>query len=284
MTSDSHKRLCVIRDCYLDDSKDKHQEFVHVCGGFYGTSKAWDRFSKAWDKQCKEDGIDYWKTSEYRRLEGQFAKWSPDRRSEADAVKHRLQAIARKSIRLHGVAVAVPVKVHHDLLRYENADRIFKEEHIYFRALETAIYRATSLACADPRDLMLFVHDDGPDFDLLRQIFNSYKEKNQETGKHLTMFMPMDDKTTPPLQLADMFANAIQSTSVDIFAHNRMRDRKNIFMLDRSSVSVWDRPIGEIVLRHNMRSRGIPVPLELDEAADKWEQELKSTKRREMIL
>jgi hypothetical protein len=262
-------KLCTIHDCYLDDSKDEKQEIAYVCAGFYGTSKVWSDFTEAWNRQLKAEGISFWKSSEHRALEGEFRRWRnhpyPQGRQGADLIRSRLQAVARNARGLRGIGVAVPVQDHDAVLEYENANLIFPEGNVYHRAFELTLLHSVKTACTAPRDLMVFVHDDGPDFGELLAVFKAFKQGNRTASKRLSSLLSMNDMETPALQLADMFSNAVQSTSVQLLTGNRPGVAVNeVFMLDRASVAVWTKELGEEILWGNLKFRGLPIPADLD--------------------
>jgi hypothetical protein len=260
--------MFTIYDCYLDDSKDRCQEFTYVCAGFFGTEEVWKIFGKAWRRQLKAEGIVYFKSSECNSLTGQFEKWRnlprPHGHRAAQQIKQRLARIAIGFRGLHGVGVALPVGEHEAVLKHENASRVFPEQYMYHRSFELAILDATRVACVNPKDLMVFVHDDGQDFAQLLTIFNDFKMKNPKTGKHLSAFLKMDDKKTPALQLADMFANSVQGLTLGFLTgKEKIPDD---FIFDRSGLKVWTRELGEKVLALNFKSRGIAIPQSLEDA------------------
>jgi hypothetical protein len=238
--------MFAVHDCYLDDSKDKRQEIAYVCAGFYGTEEVWRLFDKAWRKQLRAEGIDYFKSSECNSLSGQFEKWknlhAPLGHQAAQLIKQRLKQVALRFRGLHGVGVALPVEEHEAVLKHENASQVFPEQHMYHRVFEVALLAATKEACVRPRDLMVFVHDDGPDFGQLLAIFKDFKGKNPNAGKLMTAFFPMDDKDTSALQLADMFANSVQGLTVGLL--NGSGTFPSDFMFDRSGLRVWTRELG----------------------------------------
>lgn len=262
--------MFAIHDCYLDDSKDERQEFAYVCAGFFATEEVWGVFNKAWRKQLKADGIEYFKSSECKGLTGQFERLRdlppPIGREAAEAIKKRLQKVAIGIPKLQGVGVALPVEEFQAVLRHENASVVFPERYIYHRAFELTLLDASTTACKRPRDLMVFVHDDGQDFGQLLEIFKDFKRKNPNTGKHLTSFLPMDDKTTPPLQLADMFANSIQGLTVEFLNGREEAPADETFMFDRTGLKVWTRELGELVLVRNLKSRHLSIPQSLEDA------------------
>jgi hypothetical protein len=260
--------MFAIHDCFLDDSKDERQEIAYVCAGFYGSEEVWQSFDKAWRKQLKAEGIDYFKSSECNNLSGQFDRWrnlpQPLGRQAADQIRQRLKKTALGFRGLHGVGTALPVEEHEAVLRHENANRIFPENHLYHRVFETTLLGSTRAACINPRDLMLFIHDDGPDFRELLAIFKDFKGKNPIHGRRLTCLLAMDDTVTPALQLADMFANSVQRLTVDLLKGEG--SFPSDFMFDRSDLRVWTREIGELELAHNLKQRGIAVPKSLTDA------------------
>jgi hypothetical protein len=73
--------------CFMDDSKDSQQARMLVCAGWIGERNDWIDFCGRWNKRLKSDGIDYFKTSEYKMLKGQFERFRklpvPDGRNAA---------------------------------------------------------------------------------------------------------------------------------------------------------------------------------------------------------
>ena len=65
----------MVYHCFLDDSKDKHQKKLMVSAGFFGRKEDWDGLRLAWKSVLKSHGIDYFKSSEYYRLDGQFERF-----------------------------------------------------------------------------------------------------------------------------------------------------------------------------------------------------------------
>ena len=93
--------------CFLDDSKDQIQSKVFVSAGFFGSLDHWQQVRLAWGKCLKENGLEYFKTSEYKSLTGQFSKFKtadyppPRGRERASEIREALLAIPRT---MRGVA------------------------------------------------------------------------------------------------------------------------------------------------------------------------------------
>jgi hypothetical protein len=65
----------MVYHCFLDDSKDQNQRRLLVSAGFLGTKNDWHHLRIAWKKRLKKDGLEYFKTSEYKMLDGEFSKF-----------------------------------------------------------------------------------------------------------------------------------------------------------------------------------------------------------------
>lgn len=264
----------MLYECYLDDSKDQRQEFAYVCAGFYGAPKAWKRFNKNWNKQLGREGIKYFKTSEFTRLTGQFAKFSklpkPHGKDAAGQVRDRLKQTIRDSSGLRGVGVAVPMEDYRAVMSHDSADRVFGSNGMYHRAFETTLYRAVQLACKRPDDGVAFFHDDGPDFDALRSLYTSFKKKNPKSGSRMKGFLPLNDKDHGELQAADIFANSVMGITVAHLLHKETAHNSNILLFDRSDLSVWSKQLGETLLLRNMASLKISAPESLIRAVAEY--------------
>ncbi len=263
--------MFVAYECYLDDSKDGRQEIAYVCAGFYGTKKTWNRFNRAWDKQLKAEGIEYYKSSEFKSLTKQFARFKklpePYGRETATQVKERLERIAYDCHGLHGVGVAVPKADHDAVLSHDSAELVFPKKYIYHRAFEWTLLKATELACKSKENRAIaFAHDDEDDFNELRDLYRSFKKTNPKFAYHMCGFQPLDDKVTPALQIGDMLANSVMGTSVAFITGKEGAAQSRIFMNDQTKLYVWSRELGEKMLLREMAKRKIPVPQSLIDA------------------
>ena len=91
--------LCMVYECFLDDSKDAKQSLMFVSAGFFGTRDDWSSLRRAWNAVLKEKGIEYFKSSEYNHLTHQFANFRtsayppPSGRNAAKEIKGALQQV-----------------------------------------------------------------------------------------------------------------------------------------------------------------------------------------------
>ena len=65
-------------------------EVIFVAAGFVAADRYWDKFERAWRTQLDESKIKYYKTSEWRNLNGQFT--GIDRQS-ADHARAELEKL-----------------------------------------------------------------------------------------------------------------------------------------------------------------------------------------------
>lgn len=134
----------------------------------------------------------------------------------------------------------------------------------YQRALEGVLFETVKLIRKLPgKNAVAFVHDDGPDFNMLRTVYNGFKVANPRTAEFVAGFQPLSDKEHPPLQLADMIANLTLEIGMQWLADKRplggvkhMQD--NIRML-----GVWDEHYMLSILKRNLIRFGKPIPADL---------------------
>src|ERR1022692_462165 len=115
-----------------------------VSAGFYGTQSDWSSVRIEWKKQLGKDGLDYFKTGEYKSLEKQFAKFKtsayppPTGRDEARKIRSALLEIIKRHPQIHGVGVAIPVQDYNEVCSRPEAPGVFGGDP-YHRALESVI-------------------------------------------------------------------------------------------------------------------------------------------------
>lgn len=63
--------------------------------------------------------------------------------------------------------------------------------------------------------ILTFAHDNGEDYEFLHRLFIDYKKKNPGQAPRLDNFVPLNDKTSPPVQAADVAASVTKRFAVD---------------------------------------------------------------------
>jgi hypothetical protein len=179
---------------FLDDSKDQNQTKMFVSAGFFGTQDEWGKLRIAWAKRLKDDGLEYFKTSEYKMLTGQFAKFktdaypTPKGREKARQIRSDLQQIMRQIPGIQGVGIAIPLDAYARVSARPEAAEIFQGDP-YRRALEGVLFETVKLIRKKPgKNVVAFVHDDGPDYHDLRAYYDEFKAANPKTAMRMSGF------------------------------------------------------------------------------------------------
>lgn len=260
--------LCMIYHCFLDDSKDAEQDKVFVSAGFIGDREDWISLRIAWRKRLKEDGLDYFKTSEYKMLRGQFEKFrqlpKPEGRKAAERVKHDLQQIVKRHSFIKGIGVAVNVADYRKVCMRPEVEGVFGPNP-YHRALESVMFQTCKIIRRDApgRNMVAFVHDEEDDFGTLHDLYKDFRGKNPKTSKLMGGFTPLSDKLHPPLQMADMIANDVQGRALEYLDKGKLNMSDFEMRGNLMKVGIWNESYMLSVLKSNLVRAGKPVPLDM---------------------
>lgn len=262
--------LCMIYHCFLDDSKDAFQSKIVVSAGFFGTKDDWGRLRIAWDKQCKANGIGYFKSSEYNHLTDQFARFRTDAyprptgREAARKIRDSLLAVVKDVPAIKGIGMAIPIDVYNKVQSRPEADGILCGLP-YPHAMGSIMLKTVEMIGKLPgRNMVAFVHDDDETgFDELRAYYKSFKEANRRTAKYMAGFQPLDDKLHPPLQMADMIASLTLEIGIDWIDNGRKPETLDRMKENIKSIHIWDEHYTLSVLKRELMRYGKPVPNDL---------------------
>lgn len=260
--------LCMVFQCFLDDSKDRFQTKVFVSAGFLGDKESWGELRIAWSKCLKEFGLEYFKTFEYKMLEGQFARFKteaypiPTGREKAREIRESLLAIPRNLGGIKGMGCVIPIEDYVKVCARTEAKEFFAA-HPYRRALE-GIFNEVCRAIETLRGkhAVAFVHDDGSDFDELRRYYNEYRAINQRHTKIMAGFQPLDDKRHPPLQMADAIANFTHEKGIE-WLNNGRETLAPEPPFNICHLGIWSEDYMLGLLKHELRRRELPIPADL---------------------
>ncbi len=256
----------MIYHCYLDDSKDQNQSQMFVSAGFYGMREDWSALRTAWTARLRRDGLEYFKTSEYKMLTGQFAKFKqyppPTGRDKARELRSDLQTILKQVPAIRGIGICIPMD---DLEKFYSRPEAQKFcGNPYQRALEGVIHETVGcIKAKSGRNMVAFVHDDGTDFDELRGYYNAFKAISPKTAKYMAGFQPLSDKDHPPLQAADMIANLTLGIGLKWLETGRKIEKLKEMEDSIGKLGVWDEHYMLSVLKRNLIRLGEPVPPDL---------------------
>jgi hypothetical protein len=262
--------LCMVYQCYVDDSKDQNQDKVFVSAGFVGQRENWTSLQSEWKKCLLGHGIAYFKTSEYKMLTGEFAKFrvypKPHGRNRAKVVKDDLQQIIATPRSIIGVAIAVKVEDYKKVISRPEAIGIF-DVNPYHRALESLMIEIPKRLkkYVTGHNMVAFTHDDGDDATRLLELYKDFRRKNPRTAKMLGGLSFLDDKIHAPLQMADMQANNILGSTLELLdSGGSLLNPDTLEMAGNLGLcAIWDEAYMLSVLKSNLVRSGKKVPLDL---------------------
>jgi hypothetical protein len=108
-----------------------------------------------------------------------------------------------------------------------------------------------------------FVHDDGPDFDELRAVYEGFKIANPKTAKSMKGFLPLSDKEHPPLQLGDMVANFTLGVGLDWLKNGREAKWATEMQDNIGKLGIWTEHVMLSILKCNLIRFRKPIPADL---------------------
>jgi hypothetical protein len=248
---------------YVDDSSDEKQEKAVVAGAFIAPRTYWERFSKEWRKRLNQDGLKYFRSSEYYSLRGEFERYrdplkypKPLGSNAARALRDDLDALIEK-MQLWGMAVAIPLAMYHEVrLNEPQADQIFGPD-AFEMALQSLIERCVDASKQEfGGTRLVFICDDSSRSVRVSQIYSSFKEKNQSLSKFIGALVHADDKAVPALQAADLMAHLSREYYMkwldDPSGATLTRLKDSVW-----KISAWDRDFMLTGLEHEKRARGL---------------------------
>jgi hypothetical protein len=262
----------MIYDCFLDDSKDEKQEHIVLSAGFFGTKQEWGNMRAQWGKILRDEGIEYFKTSEFKSLDGQFERFhdevkypTPVGRDEARRIKAALQDVMKRHSLIRGIGITIPVADYNEVCARPEAQGVMFGSP-YHRALESVMHETVKVVRSMPggnNNRVAFVHDEGSDSGELYKVYLNFKTNNPNTAKFMAGFSSLDDKIHPPLQAADMLANNTLSIGMEWLKENRAVEKQIEMQSSIQKLGIWDTHFMLSVLKRNLPRHGKVIPLDL---------------------
>ena len=208
--------LCVLHNGMIDDSADRNREKVVISAALIGNAGEWQKLRGAWRERLNQDELAYFKSSHCRTLNGQFHKFrsDPQGRDKADHIAEDLDAIIKGSETL-GIACIIPVPLWKRLQADPQYAPVVTHDP-YMWAVQTVwMLCAETMLKMGRGHVITFAHDDSSNFEFMRGLYKLFKKRNPKYGRVLAEFIPLDDKTNPPIQAADVAASVTQQLAVE---------------------------------------------------------------------
>jgi hypothetical protein len=204
----------VLLKTFIDDSADERQEKVVIAGAFIGRMGQWSEIKTKWRRRLRREGIEYFRSTEYNSLSGQFFKFrdpvkypKPAGSKAAKQLRNDLEEIVRKS-KTVGVAVCIPMPLFNSFReRNSTTAQIFTEP--FQLALQLLFKELSNAVKAEIGDghCLTFVVDDSSSAQRIEKVYLEFKRINPELALNMEGLTHLNDKTCPPLQVADMMAS-----------------------------------------------------------------------------
>jgi len=199
---------------FIDDSADERQEKVVIAGAFMGRFGQWTELKTQWRRRLRREGIEYFRSTEYNSLRGQFEKYrdrvkypKPLGSKAASLLRDELEAIVTK-IKLSGVAVCIDIPLYNSFKQKSSAaEQIFSDPfEIALQILFNQLSNAVKSELGEGHRFT-FVVDESPSAERIEKVYLEFKRINPAVAVNMDGLTHLDDKAMPPLQVADMMAS-----------------------------------------------------------------------------
>jgi len=214
--------LAVLWRASIDDSADRNREKVIISACLIGDCERWRDLVRPWKIKLATNNLNYFKSSECGALSGEFLQFrseqkypKPMGREAADKIRDDLDQIIKNS-EVQGIGVIVPVPVFNKIYSEPRYAAIISSPDPYQWAVQLLWNQcAKGMEELGRNHTVTFAHDDGDNYDRLRNLFRDYKAKNPKNARRMADFVPLDDKKHPTIQAADVAASVTQRFAVE---------------------------------------------------------------------
>lgn len=256
--------LGVLHQGMIDDSADRDRQKAVISTAMIGDQKQWHKLRTGWRTRLSLDEIEYYKDSHCRNLRGQFFKYNsldkyppPLGRQRAEAVRDDLDAII-KDCKLLGVACIIPIPLWKQLQNDRKYAPVVAKDP-YHWAVQTVWMLAVEVMRKGGRgNIITFAHDECENFPVLHDLYLGYKKLNKQALKVMAGFIPLDDKTNPPIQAADVAASATHRLAIEWVDK---QDDPSLKRLNDSMyrIAIWDEYFAKRALDTALESKAASV-------------------------
>lgn len=209
-------------DCFLDESSDETRKDIFCVGGFVAHRDFWKAMQTLWVSRLDQDGIDYFRTSDCKSLSGPFEKLirKHGSRSKAHIVADKLRGDLKTIITPYhwmGFALGVPMADYNAVFRVSpSAHLLYLEGDPTEAAFSKLIYLVAESARENaPEFDLAYVIDESSYSGRIADAFKAIKQNHSELASTMRTILPLDDRVTPPLQIADLVASVIKDGTLE---------------------------------------------------------------------
>lgn len=207
---------------YLDESSDEKQQHVVCVAACCATDANWREIQERWLSRLQQDNVEYFRASSCKSVTGPFFHLRQKCRSldaarqAADKLRQDLENIVLE-VPWAGFMLGVILKDYREILvTLPEARGFFAEdptEHAYsqvmYEVTRTIRRRARNHAAAFVIDESLYA-----DAKIL-SAYDAMRKNHPIVAKSARATSPLNDKTNPPLQVADLLASVTKDMFLD---------------------------------------------------------------------
>jgi hypothetical protein len=210
---------------YIDDSADKRQLVAVVAGAIVAKHGEWTKFRTAWKRELTSWGIDYFKSSEYYSLSGQFERFrdkakypAPLGRGQARKIFDALEAVINRFPTFRALINIVPIQTYREFLANVPTAAEKLPPDPFSLALQSTVMECAFFVKERIRNgnCIGFVSDDGPHSAVYAEAYSNFKLKNPNVAAMMRGMAHLDDKKVQPLQAADIVASIGKDVAFDL--------------------------------------------------------------------
>jgi hypothetical protein len=209
-----------ILESFLDESADEQQEAAFCVGAFLCAKDILKVIQNAWVSRLQAENVAYFRASDCKAARGPFGglrktNGSLDLAKQAAfKIRTDLESILLSS---HWIGFGLCV----DLPEYANAWSALPEARLFFSedptvaAYSSMIQTITEAVVKQPGNhAVKFVVDDSTYSEKISDAYEAVKTYQPELAQSMATLIPLDDKVTPPLQMADLIASILKDSFI----------------------------------------------------------------------
>jgi hypothetical protein len=209
-------------ECFLDESSDQERQDVFCVGGFIANEVYWRAMQKEWVERLAKDGVAYFRASDCKSLSGPFRVLTRKYGSVAKArpIAEKLRRDLEQIIAPYhwiGFAVCVPMSEYTEVFHVSPAARLlYPEGDPTEPAYAKLMYQIARLTRKNaPLTEIAYVIDEARFSGKIVDVFKATKQNHPIIGKVMRSILPLDDKVTPALQIADLIASVVKDAILE---------------------------------------------------------------------
>jgi hypothetical protein len=246
----------------IDDSADRNREKVVISGAALGDAARWSALRATWRERLARDGIEYFKSSHCRYLQGQFHKYrdevkypKPLGRDTADQIQNDLHGLL-KQCRVITLGAVIPVPLYKQFQENPKYSRLDLRNPYHWAVQTVWMMCAKTMKKLGRGNVVTFAHDNGNDYPFLLELYKAFKKKNRHSAKVMHEFIPLNDKTNPPIQAADVAASVTHLHALEWIANPGPLTLKQ---LEGTMywITVWNEEYATEVMDNELRKLGV---------------------------